>query len=77
MEVGLAKLEEASVSVELLKKSLAVMEEELADASQKAETVFSAHQTYNLNSTVIKIINLLVFKGFERSDRKSKTSGIS
>lgn len=39
MEVGLAKLEEASVSVELLKKDLAVMEEELADASQKAEMV--------------------------------------
>lgn len=41
MEVGLAKLEEASVSVELLKKDLAVMEEELADASQKAEMVES------------------------------------
>lgn len=39
MEVGLAKLEEASVSVGLLKKDLAVMEEELADASQKAEMV--------------------------------------
>lgn len=39
MEVGLAKLEEASFSVELLKKDLAVMEQELAEASCKAETV--------------------------------------
>lgn len=41
MEVGLAKLEEASFSVELLKKDLAIMEQELADASRKAETVGS------------------------------------
>ena len=39
MEVGLAKLEEASFSVEVLKKDLAVMEQELAEASRKAETV--------------------------------------
>lgn len=39
METGLAKLEEASVSVELLKQELAAMEQELAHASQKAETV--------------------------------------
>lgn len=39
MEVGLAKLEEASVSVELLKQDLALMEKELAEATQKAEMV--------------------------------------
>jgi len=39
MDTGLAKLEEASISVELLKKDLDDMEQELANASQKAETV--------------------------------------
>ncbi|CAG5099433.1 Similar to DNAH5: Dynein heavy chain 5 [Cotesia congregata] len=39
MDTGLAKLEEASISVELLKKDLAVMEQELVTASEKAETV--------------------------------------
>lgn len=39
MDTGLAKLEEASISVELLKKDLDVMEQDLAYASQKAETV--------------------------------------
>jgi dynein heavy chain len=39
MDTGLAKLKEASRSVELLKQDLAVMEQELAFASQKAETV--------------------------------------
>jgi len=39
MDTGLAKLEEASISVELLKKDLDVMEQDLAHASQKAETV--------------------------------------
>ena len=39
MEVGLAKLEEASVSVESLKMDLAIMEQELAEASRKAEMV--------------------------------------
>lgn len=41
MQVGLAKLDEASVSVESLKKDLALMEHELADASLKAEMVLS------------------------------------
>lgn len=35
MDTGLAKLDEASQSVELLKQELAVMERELAQASQK------------------------------------------
>ncbi|KAL1456209.1 hypothetical protein WDU94_000955 [Cyamophila willieti] len=41
MDTGLAKLEEASHSVEALKKHLAVMEQELAVASQKAESVLT------------------------------------
>ncbi|XP_049782831.1 dynein axonemal heavy chain 5 [Schistocerca cancellata] len=39
MDTGLAKLDEASQSVEILKCDLAVMEQELAQASQKAERV--------------------------------------
>lgn len=39
MDTGLAKLEEASCSVEILKKELAIMEQELAQASEKAENV--------------------------------------
>lgn len=39
METGLRKLDEASRSVEILKKDLAVMERELAQASEKAERV--------------------------------------
>lgn len=39
MDTGLAKLEEASCSVEILKQDLAVMEQELAQASEKAEKV--------------------------------------
>lgn len=35
METGLEKLAEASASVEILKKDLAVMEQDLAEASQK------------------------------------------
>lgn len=41
MDTGLEKLAEASVSVEILKKDLAVMEKELADASQRAEKVLT------------------------------------
>ncbi|KZC10625.1 Dynein heavy chain 5, axonemal [Dufourea novaeangliae] len=39
MDTGLAKLEEASISVEILKRDLAVMEQDLVQASEKAETV--------------------------------------
>lgn len=35
METGLEKLAEASASVEILKKDLAVMEQDLAEASKK------------------------------------------
>lgn len=35
METGLEKLAEASTSVEILKKDLAVMEQDLAEASKK------------------------------------------
>lgn len=41
MDTGLEKLAEASSSVEILKKELAVMEQELADASERAETVLT------------------------------------
>lgn len=41
MDTGLEKLAEASASVEILKKELAVMEHELVDASQRAERVLT------------------------------------
>ncbi|KAF5296158.1 hypothetical protein FQA39_LY12612 [Lamprigera yunnana] len=41
MDTGLEKLAEASASVEVLKKELAVMKKELADASQRAERVLT------------------------------------
>lgn len=55
MDTGLAKLEEASISVELLKKDLDVMEQDLAYASQKAETVrkYILYFTFNLSGYVI------------------------
>lgn len=39
MDTGLEKLAEASLSVEVLKKELAVMEKELVEANQRAERV--------------------------------------
>jgi dynein heavy chain, axonemal len=41
MDTGLAKLKDASHSVEILKQDLAVMEQELALASAKAEQVLT------------------------------------
>ncbi|GJQ67798.1 hypothetical protein Trydic_g16579 [Trypoxylus dichotomus] len=41
MDTGLEKLAEASVSVQILKKDLAVMERELVEANRKAERVLS------------------------------------
>ncbi|KAK4873406.1 hypothetical protein RN001_015435 [Aquatica leii] len=41
MDTGLEKLAEASASVEILKKELAAMKKELADASQRAERVLT------------------------------------
>lgn len=40
METGLEKLAEASASVEILKKDLAIMEQDLAEASQKVDSIF-------------------------------------
>lgn len=45
MDTGLEKLAEASSSVLILKKELAVMEKELADASQRAERVLTGIST--------------------------------
>lgn len=39
METGLEKLAEASASVEILKKDLAIMEQDLAEASQKVDSI--------------------------------------
>ncbi|XP_050432698.1 dynein axonemal heavy chain 5 [Adelges cooleyi] len=60
MDTGLAKLEEASISVELLKKDLDVMEQDLAYASQKAETVLvevtdRARQAEIVKNQVMKV----------------------
>lgn len=60
MDTGLEKLAEASASVEILKKDLAVMETELAEASQKAERVLlevteRAHQAEIVKNQVMKV----------------------
>lgn len=60
MDIGLAKLEEASISVEILKRDLAVMERELVHASEKAETVLlevteRAMQAENFKNQVQKV----------------------
>ncbi|XP_018911445.2 dynein axonemal heavy chain 5 [Bemisia tabaci] len=60
MDTGLAKLEEASHSVEILKQDLAIMEQELAQASQKAETVLievteRAMQAERVKNQVMKV----------------------
>lgn len=51
MDTGLEKLAEASSSVLILKKELAVMEKELAEASQRAERVL----------TEVKISEFVIF----------------
>nr|CAD7590203.1 unnamed protein product [Timema genevievae] len=60
MDTGLAKLEEASLSVEILKKDLAVMEQELAQASERAEKVLievteRAQQAETVKNQVMKV----------------------
>lgn len=47
METGLEKLAEASASVEILKKDLAMMEKDLAEASQKVFPIRKKHTTLN------------------------------
>lgn len=54
METGLRKLDEASRSVAILKKELAVTEQELAQASEKAESV--SRREFCLNSEKHKIL---------------------
>lgn len=49
MDTGLEKLAEASASVEILKKELAVMEQELVEANQKAERVLTE---VNINNSL-------------------------
>lgn len=48
MDTGLEKLAEASSSVLVLKKELAAMEKELAEASQRAERVLTEVSDENL-----------------------------
>nr|CAD7569561.1 unnamed protein product [Timema californicum] len=60
MDTGLAKLEEASLSVEILKTDLAVMEQELAQASERAEKVLievteRAQQAETVKNQVMKV----------------------
>lgn len=49
MDTGLEKLAEASLSVEVLKKELAVMERELVEANQRAERVLTEVRLLNIN----------------------------
>ena len=46
IETGLSKLEEASVTVEKLKSELAIMESDLAQASETAEKVSNPSDPY-------------------------------
>uniref|UniRef100_A0A1B0GJY1 Putative dyneins heavy chain n=1 Tax=Lutzomyia longipalpis TaxID=7200 RepID=A0A1B0GJY1_LUTLO len=54
MDTGLEKLAEASASVEILKKDLAVMEKELAEASQKAERVLLEVTERAMQAEIVK-----------------------
>lgn len=53
METGLEKLAEASASVEILKKDLVVMEQDLAEASQKVQLNLI---TQCINLTLLKYL---------------------
>lgn len=54
MDTGLEKLAEASESVEILKKDLAVMELELASASDKAERVLQSVTEKAMQAEIVK-----------------------
>lgn len=54
METGLEKLAEASASVEILKQDLAIMEKDLAEASQKAERVLLVVTEKAMQAEVVK-----------------------
>lgn len=54
MDTGLEKLAEASSSVLILKKELAVMEQELADASQRAERVLTEVTERAMQAEIVK-----------------------
>ncbi|XP_039763737.1 dynein heavy chain 5, axonemal [Pararge aegeria] len=54
MDTGLEKLREASISVEVLKKDLAVMEQDLALASEKADRVLSEVTDRAMQAEIVK-----------------------
>lgn len=54
MDTGLEKLKEASGQVEILKKDLAVMEEELVEANQKAESVLVEVTERAMQAEIVK-----------------------
>ncbi|KAI8118220.1 axonemal, Dynein heavy chain 5 [Lucilia cuprina] len=60
MDTGLEKLKEASASVEILKKDLVVMEEELVEASKKAESVLVEVTERAMQAEIVKNQVLIV-----------------
>ncbi|XP_045541937.1 dynein axonemal heavy chain 5 [Papilio machaon] len=54
MDTGLEKLREASISVEVLKKDLAVMEQDLALASEKADRVLTEVTERAMQAEIVK-----------------------
>nr|XP_036233287.1 dynein heavy chain 5, axonemal isoform X1 [Bactrocera oleae] len=60
MDTGLEKLKEASASVEILKKDLVVMEEELVEASKNAESVLVEVTERAMQAEIVKNQVLIV-----------------
>lgn len=54
MDTGLEKLKEASLSVEVLKKDLAVMEQELVEASERAQRVLTEVTERAMQAEIVK-----------------------
>ncbi|XP_041986842.1 dynein axonemal heavy chain 5 [Aricia agestis] len=54
MDTGLEKLREASISVEVLKKDLAIMEQDLALASEKADRVLTEVTERAMQAEIVK-----------------------